>query len=218
MKKNAVGTGKTIDDAINCALKELGIEDRDMVSIEVMENPKSGFLGMGGQDAKVCATIDISGYDHVWSYLKGIFDCMEADLDVSIEESENERGTNLNITVSGKDAGVAIGRRGENLDALQYLASVVANRGSESHIKVIIDTENYRAKREETLQRLAEKMAEKVIKYRRNMTLEPMSPYERRIIHSILQDYPGVTTYSTGAEPRRRVIVALKSDKQTTDK
>lgn len=213
MKKTAVTTGKTIDEAINNALKELGIEDRDLVSIEVMENPKSGFLGMGGQDAKVCATVEIAGYDNISNYLKGIFACMDADLDVSIEESENEHGINLNINLSGKDAGVAIGRRGENLDALQYLASVVANRGSERHIKVIIDTENYRAKREETLQRLAEKMAEKVIKYRRNMTLEPMSPYERRIIHSVLQDYPGITTYSTGAEPRRRVIVALKTDK-----
>lgn len=213
MKKTAIGTGKTIDDAINNALKELGIEDRDLVSIEVMENPKSGFLGMGAQDAKVCATAEISGFDNVSDYLKRIFNCMDADLDISIVESENERGTNLNIDISGKDAGVAIGRRGENLDALQYLASVVANRESESHVKVIIDTENYRAKREETLQRLAEKMAQKVIKYRRNMTLEPMSPYERRIIHSVLQEYPGITTYSTGADPRRRVVVALKTDK-----
>jgi spoIIIJ-associated protein len=115
----------------------------------------------------------------------------------------------LLIEIRGEDMGAVIGRRGDTLDAIQYLTSLSINRGREEHIRVTLDTEGYRAKREESLNRLARKMAGKVLKYHKNMTLEPMNPYERRIIHAALQDYNGVTTYSTGTEPNRRVVVAL---------
>ena len=116
----------------------------------------------------------------------------------------------LLVDIRGKDMGAVIGRRGDTLDAIQYLTSLSINRGREEHIRVTLDTEGYRAKREESLNRLARKMAGKVLKYHKNMTLEPMNPYERRIIHAALQDYNGVTTYSTGTEPNRRVVVALE--------
>ena len=116
----------------------------------------------------------------------------------------------LLIDICGEDMGAVIGRRGDTLDAIQYLTSLSINRGREEHIRVTLDTEGYRAKREESLNRLARKMAGKVLKYHKNMTLEPMNPYERRIIHAALQDYNGVTTYSTGTEPNRRVVVALE--------
>lgn len=119
-------------------------------------------------------------------------------------------GNTLLIDIRGEDMGAVIGRRGDTLDAIQYLTSLSINRGREEHIRVTLDTEGYRAKREESLKRLARKMAGKVLKYHKNMTLEPMNPYERRIIHAALQDYNGVTTYSTGTEPNRRVVVALE--------
>ena len=123
--------------------------------------------------------------------------------------TEGEDGQII-LDIRGEDMGAVIGRRGDTLDAIQYLTSLTINRGKEEHIRIAIDTEGYRAKREESLQRLARKMAGKVLKYRKNMTLEPMNPYERRIIHATLQDYKGVTTYSTGTEPNRRVVVAME--------
>ncbi len=114
----------------------------------------------------------------------------------------------LRIDIAGSDMGPVIGRRGDTLDAIQYLTSLVLNKFSEDHIRLTIDTENYRAKRAESLERLARKMAVKVSKYHKAMTLEPMNPYERRIIHAALQDFRGVTTYSTGTEPGRRVVIS----------
>lgn len=117
----------------------------------------------------------------------------------------------VQVDIRGEDMGAVIGRRGDTLDAIQYLTSLYVNKGVEGHIRVTVNTENYRARREESLQRLARKMAGKAVRYHRNMTLEPMNPYERRIIHSALQDYTGVTTYSTGSEPNRRIVIAVES-------
>ena len=114
----------------------------------------------------------------------------------------------IRIEIVGPDMGPVIGRRGDTLDAIQYLASLVLNKTTEEHVRLTIDTENYRVKRAESLERLARKMAGKVIRYHKAMTLEPMNPYERRIIHSALQDYRGVTTHSTGTEPNRRVVIS----------
>lgn len=123
---------------------------------------------------------------------------------------DTTNSSTVNIEIVGDDMGAVIGRRGDTLDAIQYLTSLVANREKNDHTRITIDTENYRAKREESLQRLAHKMAGKVLKYKKNMTLEPMNPYERRIIHATLQDVKGITTYSTGTEPGRRIVIALE--------
>lgn len=138
------------------------------------------------------------------SFLTNVLEKMKVQADMAITSQKDE----MRIEFSGPDMGIIIGRRGETLDALQYLTSLVVNKGEEGYIKVTLDTENYRKKREDTLVKLATKLAGKVVKYRRNISLEPMNPYERRIIHSALQEYEGVTTYSTGSEPNRKVVIA----------
>lgn len=137
-------------------------------------------------------------------FLADVLEKMNVQAEIAITSQKDE----MRIEFSGPDMGIIIGRRGETLDALQYLTSLVVNKGEEGYIKVTLDTENYRKKREDTLVKLATKLAGKVVKYRRNISLEPMNPYERRIIHSALQDYEGVTTYSTGSEPNRKVVIA----------
>ena len=124
----------------------------------------------------------------------------------------------LRLEISGPDMGPIIGRRGDTLDAIQYLGSLVLNNALDEHVRLSVDTENYREKRAESLERLARKMAMKVVKAHRSMTLEPMNPYERRIIHAALQDFNGVTTYSTGTEPGRRVVIAPDNSYRNRDR
>lgn len=126
------------------------------------------------------------------------------------EITQSEDGSTISVDLKGENMGALIGRRGETLDAIQHLTNYAVNRGESNRIRINIDAENYRAKRTEALQRLAQKVAAKVIKYRRNVTLEPMNAYERHVIHVALQDYEGVTTYSTGTEPNRRIVVAYE--------
>lgn len=140
------------------------------------------------------------------SFLEGLFEHMGVSADIAITVSD-EDGT-INVELSGENVGALIGRRGETLDAIQHLANYVVNSDEGEHTRINVDAENYRAKRTEALESLAKKVAGKVVKYRRNVTLEPMNAYERHVIHTALQDYPGVTTYSTGTEPNRRIVVA----------
>ena len=142
-------------------------------------------------------------------FLQDVITKMGTSVHIEITETEEE----MRIDLSGDNMGMIIGRRGETLDALQYLTSLVVNKGEDTYRKVTLDTENYRQKREETLVKLATKLAGKGVKYKRSISLEPMNPYERRIIHSALQDYKGVTTYSTGTEPNRKVVIASTGGK-----
>ena len=144
-------------------------------------------------------------YAAVRSFLNGLLEHMGIDADISLSERE---GGGILADLSGPGMGAVIGRRGETLDAIQHLANYAVNRGNEKHLRISVDAENYRAKREESLVRLAEKMAEKAIKYKRSMALEPMNSYERHVIHTALQNYEGVTTASSGTEPNRRVVVS----------
>ena len=225
-------TGRTEDDAINAALAELGL-DRDDVSVEILERAKSGFLGIGAspavvrvsyeaedepapaEETVVVETVEVevsapvvdepADYAAVRQFLTGLLDRMGVKANIAISARDNG---GINVELSGSGMGAIIGRRGETLDAIQHLTNYVVNRGSEKHLHISVDAENYRSKREESLTKLAEKMAEKAIKYKRSMALEPMNSYERHVIHTALQDYPDVTTYSTGAEPNRRTVVA----------
>ncbi len=206
MTKRIEATGKTIDDAIAAALEQLGGVDRDMVSVEVLENPKSGFLGIGGTPAKVAVSMEEEEErGDVVAFLKALLEKMGANAEVAANTTEEG---NLAVKFSGENMGILIGRRGETLDAIQHIANLVANRDREEHIRVTVDTENYRAKRAETLENLARKVAGQVKKYKRNKALEPMNAYERHIIHAALQDVEDVSTSSTGAEPNRRVIIS----------
>jgi len=201
-------TAKTEDEAIALALQELGL-DRDEVSVEVLERSKSGFLGIGSSPAVVRVSYDVteSKVEKTEQFLAGLFEKMEIDAQLQI--SEDEEGS-INVELAGENIGSVIGRRGEMLDAIQHLANYAVNHGESGRTRISIDAENYRAKRVEALEKLAQKVAGKAVKYRRNVTLEPMNAYERHIIHAALQDYPGVTTYSTGSEPNRRIVVAYE--------
>ena len=200
-------SGKTIDDALESALKELKVA-KDKVQIEILEEGSKGFLNLiGTKPAKVRVSIKRNAKEDAEKFLGETLKAMGVKATLDIKE-ENDR---LLINISGDKMGVVIGYRGETLDSLQYLTSLVVNKNHEdTYIRVSIDTENYRKKREETLRKVAEKTAYKVKKTGRPYKLEPMNPYERRIIHSALQEYNDINTYSEGDEPYRRVVISIK--------
>lgn len=207
MKRSIEKTGKTVSDAINAALLELGL-DREQVDVHIIDEGNKGLFGIiGSKVARVRVTQKETAEDRAREFLGNLFEKMNMDVIILTEKKENL----LHIILEGEHMGILIGRRGETLDALQYLTSLVVNRGDSEYVRVYIDTENYRAKREETLVRLANRLADRVLKYRRSITLEPMNPYERRIIHSTLQNNKMITTYSVGEEPNRKVVIAVNN-------
>ena len=209
MLKSIEVSGRSEDEAVQSALNQLGLS-RDEVSVEIIERAKAGFLGLKTAPAVIRVTYENNESEshakRVEKFLSGLFSRMGVAAKPEIQEEEGV----INVNLTGEDPGVLIGRRGETLDAIQHLTNYVVNRGSSGRVRVNIDTENYRERRNEALERLAEKVAAKVVKYRRNMTLEPMNSYERHIIHTALQEVENVTTYSIGTEPNRRVIVAYE--------
>jgi len=200
-------TGRTVEEAISNALKELKL-DREKVGIEVIEEGSRGlFKLLGAKPARVKATVKRDYLCEAKTFLRDILDKMDLKCEITVKE-ENEL---VKINLDGPNMGILIGHRGETLDAVQYLVSLVVNKDhDEEYKRVIIDTENYRLKREETLKRLASRLAFKVKSTGRYVKLEPMNPYERRIIHSALQNNEYITTYSEGEEPFRRVVIDLK--------
>lgn len=199
-------TGRTVDEALELALIQLDAS-RENVEVEVLEEDSKGFLGLfGNKEARIRVTLKVTVDSIAEDFLKSVFDNMGVE-NTSIHTSlENDV---LNIKVEGENMAILIGRRGQTLDSLQYLTSLVVNKGREEYVRVILDTENYRKKRKETLERLANKLAYKAKKMRKDIVLEPMNPYERRIIHSALQGNPHVSTRSEGDEPYRKVIIFL---------
>lgn len=196
---------KTKEEAISLALEELGATEAE-VEIEVIEEGSKGFLGIGSKDACVKVTYNPDSEKRAKDFLNKIFEITKEDVTVDSEID----GEVLKINLSGPDMGIVIGKRGETLDALQHLTSLVVNRGDKSFLKVSLDAENYREKRNVALAELAGKLANKAMRTGRNQTLEPMNAYERRIIHSALQDHETVTTYSVGQGVNRKVVIALK--------
>ena len=275
MEKTLVATGKTIDLAIEAALTQLGM-DRDSVSVQVLAQAKSGFLGIGAQPAKVQITYEApdpaprtalssasrskpkaapvkkqeapkqeekpvqpktepkpaapkkekapkvetpkapkepkvyapaepgSVEEKIETFLKGLLEHMGSQ---AVPHAVKGEGNTYNVELVGEDLGYLIGRRGDTLDALQHLSNYTINRGVEGHIRINVDAEDYRAKREDSLTRYARKKAQQVLKARRRTTLEPMNAYERHVIHAALQDMENITTHSTGTEPNRRVVI-----------
>lgn len=204
--KEVTATGKTIDSAIETALSQLGVS-RDDVEIEIIENPAKGVLGIFGQkDAKILVKVKESPEITMAEFVETILTKMgiEAKVAATID------GSRITLDVSGPDMGIVIGRRGETLDALQQIAQLYVNRIYEEYYKICIDTENYRAKREEALIILAKGLAKKVLKTRKEVVLEPMKAYERRVIHTTLQDYNRISTHSIGEEPNRRLVVSYR--------
>ena len=200
-------SAKTVNDAITEACQKLLVTS-DKLEYEVIEEGSSGFLGIGSKPAIIKARVKNSVSDNAKQFLNDVFDAMK--LTVVIDVKYDELDNSMNIDLSGDEMGVLIGKRGQTLDSLQYLVSLVVNKEAENYIRVKVDTENYRQRRKETLENLAKNIAYKVKRTKRSVSLEPMNPYERRIIHSALQNDKYVTTHSEGDEPFRRVVVTLK--------
>lgn len=199
-------SGKTIDEAILMAVAQLGVQ-RDNLNIEVLEEPVKGLFGFfGSKNAKVRASIKKTIPETAKDFLSKLMNFMGLDVAINVTQSNDS----VDIDLKGKGMGLVIGHRGETLDALQYLTSLVANKEGEEYKRISLDTENYRKKREETLRRLAKRLSYKVSKTRKKITLEPMNPFERRIIHSTLQNDSYVKTYSEGDDPYRRVVITVK--------
>ena len=200
-------TAKSAEDAKNLALAELGISEEEAI-ITVTDEGSKGFLGIGSKGVTVSAEAKDIPSIVAKTFLSQVFGAMGIDVEVSAKTSEDDT---LLTQMSGDNMGLVIGKRGETLDALQYLTSLVVNHETDDRLRVILDTENYREKRQASLVSLANRLADKVVRTGKKHTLEPMNPYERRIIHSCLQANDGVTTFSVGEEPRRRVVIAPKN-------
>ena len=215
MKKEVIITAKTVEEAVALAVTELGAPSADKIEYTVLEEPKKGFLGLGATDAKISATYTAGGQARAIAFVRQLLSDMNIEAEIAV--TEGGKGE-VRIAISGERAAVLIGHHGETLDSLQYLANLAANKRidgkKEEYTKVSVDVEGYRAKREDALRHLAGKVAGKVLKYRRNITLEPMNAYERHVIHSALQETAYVTTYSIGTEPNRRVVVSYDRDKR----
>ncbi|MBP3475734.1 MAG: protein jag [Lachnospiraceae bacterium] len=200
-------SAKTVNDAITEACQKL-IVTSDKLEYEVIEEGSSGFLGIGSKPAIIKARVKSSVEDTAKDFLKDVFEAM--DLTVVVDVKYDELNNSMDIDLSGDDMGVLIGKRGQTLDSLQYLVSLVVNKNVDNYIRVKVDTENYRQRRKDTLENLAKNISYKVKRTKRPVSLEPMNPYERRIIHSALQNDKYVTTHSEGDEPFRHVVVVLK--------
>lgn len=224
MKNSIEVTGKTEDEAVASALRQLNLKRED-VSIEIIERAKAGFLRIGSSPAVIKVTYEVpdepaeqaakpspeNTEDRIREFLEGLLSHMDIKAEITIGRKDD--GSFI-VELSGASMGAVIGRRGETLDAIQHLTNYAVNRGVENRTHISIDAENYRSKREESLVRLAEKMADKALKYKRSMALEPMNSYERHVIHTALQDYEGVSTSSTGTEPNRRVVISCDKNKE----
>lgn len=206
-------TGKTVDDAVTNALVKFETTS-DNIEFEILEKGSNGFLGMGSKPAKIQARIkekEISSKsieDTTVEFLGKVFEAMNLTVKVNVVISAEE----VNVDLIGDEMGILIGKRGQTLDSLQYILSLVINKNTDNYLRVKLDTENYRERRKETLENLAKNIAFKVKRTKRPVALEPMNPYERRIIHSALQNDRYVTTKSEGEEPYRHVVVVLKKN------
>ncbi|OPA79006.1 protein jag [Paenibacillus selenitireducens] len=230
--RTVVASGKSIEDAVKNGLTQLQTTE-DRVSITVLEQPSKGLFGLiGAKVAKVELALlpepepvtisavqasaapvavqekkdDAFPLEEAVRFIKEV--ALTMDLDIEVEHTVEREGNVLNIT--GSNLGLLIGRRGQTLDALQYLTNIVVNRYSKNHLRVILDAESFRDRRRKTLEELADRLAGRVIRTRKDVVLEPMSPQERKVIHSRLQDHSKVKTFSKGEEPNRRVIITLK--------
>jgi len=200
-------SAKNVDDAITQATVQLGITS-DQLEYEVLDKGSTGFLGIGSKNAVIKARKKFSIDENVVEFLSSIFDAMKMEVEILVAVNEEEHI--IEVELKGDDMGILIGKRGQTLDSLQYLTNLAINKHSDEYYKVKIDTEDYRKRRKETLENLAKNIAYKVKRTKRPVSLEPMNPFERRIIHSALQNDRYVITHSEGDEPYRHVVVTLK--------
>ena len=199
----------TVEEAVETALLELKAE-REEVEIEVINEPSKGLFGLiGSKNAKVKVTVTDGPEERAERFIDVLLKKMSIKADYAVDFSDNVLKVDI-VKINEDDKGIIIGKRGKNLDEIQFLLNLIVNKGRQNYVRVIFNVEDYRAKREETLKRLANKMADKCRYYKHKVRLEPMNPYERRIIHSTLQDQSDIITYSEGEEPYRKVVIDLK--------
>lgn len=210
MRKEIIVTAKTLDEALVKAAAELGAPSVDELEYEVLEEAKKGLFGIGAAPAKIKAVYCKSGVALALDFLTRLTHDMGLQVTMEVRDGTNDDKV---IAIDGDNAGVLIGHHGDTLDALQYLANLAANKKEDGekreYVKITIDVENYRAKREETLRALARRMASRVLRYKKSVMLEPMNPYERRIIHSEIQGIDGCSTNSIGSEDNRKIVIFL---------
>ena len=210
MKKELTITAKTTELALAEAAEQLGVAV-EALSYEVIEKEKKGFLGLGATPATLHVTYTQNGIEIARDFVERILADMQIEATVTLVDVEN---ADKQINIDGKNVGALIGHHGETMDSLQYLVNLAANQKTEGEkrdfVKITLDIEGYRAKREEALRALARRMADRVIKYKKSVMLEPMNPYERRIIHSEVQNIKGVSTNSIGSENNRKVVIYLE--------
>ena len=197
-------SAKTVEDALTEASVKLGTTS-DKIEYEVIEKGNSGFLGIGSKKAVIRAFVKTSPEELVKEFLDSVFKAMDMEVELDIKVDEDEKM--IDVELKGDDMGILIGKRGQTLDSLQYLTNLALNKHSDNYFKVKVDTEDYRNRRKETLENLAHNIAYKVKRTKRSVELEPMNPYERKVIHATLQSHPCVTTRSEGRDPYRRVII-----------
>ena len=200
-------TAKTVDDAITESLIKLGTTS-DKIEYEVIEKGSAGILGFGSKLAKIKVRKKSTVEDFVRDFLNDVFQAMDMEVEIIIKKSEDEK--NIDVELKGTEMGVLIGKRGQTLDSLQYLTNLAVGKQVNEYVKVKLDTEDYRKRRKETLENLAKNIAYKVKRTKRPVSLEPMNPFERRVIHSALQNDRYVSTHSEGEEPYRHVVITLK--------
>ncbi len=200
-------SAKTVDEALTEASIKLGVPSSEL-EYEVIEKGSAGFLGIGSKNAVIKAWKKFSAEGSVKDFLKSVFHAMDLAVEIIVKVNEEEKL--IEVDLKGDDMGILIGKRGQTLDSLQYLTNLAVNKHSENYYKVKVDTEDYRKRRKDTLENLAKNIAYKVKRTKRAVALEPMNPFERRVIHSALQNDKFVTTHSEGEEPYRHVVVTLK--------
>lgn len=209
MIKEITATAKTVELAVQKGADELGYTV-EQVQYEILEEPRSGFLGIGSVNAKVRVYHEDTPTEKAYSFVKTLLDNMGISATVAVSEETEDSAL---ITVSGENLGLLIGKHGDVLDSIQYLATLAANKDKDDFYRIAVDVEGYREKRAEVLRSLARKMADRVLRSRRNYILEPMNAYERRIIHSEIQKIEGVTTYSIGQDSDRKIVISLEKRK-----
>lgn len=200
-------SGKTRSEAIEKAMEKFGVGEENL-DIQVVDEGSRGFLGIGAKDYVINVKKIINKEEIIRSYLKKIYDCLDIRIDVRVEEEEDT----VRVFVTGEGSSILIGRHGESLDGLQTILNIYLTKETDEHKRLILDIEGYREKRETSLVAYAKKMAQKVMYSRRAIKLDPMNPYERRIVHFALQDNTKITSFSEGEEPNRRIVLALKKN------
>ena len=214
MNNEIIVTGKTVEDAVEAAVKELGVKNAQQIEYTVVEEPKKGLFGIGAVPAKISAKKAFKGEIYALNFIEQLVKDMGLDVTAEMKDAEGSDKDCKLIDIQGEGAGVLIGHHGDTLDSLQYLANLAANKKVDGvkppYVKISVDAENYRARREETLRALARRMADRVLKQKKSVMLEPMNPYERRIIHSEIQNIAGVSTNSIGSENNRKIVIFLE--------